>query len=70
MSENQEVKQRPVVSEEFAGKWVAWSSDGSRIVASGGSLKETVAAAKSAGEADPAFEWIPPANVRLVGGDS
>jgi hypothetical protein len=66
MSENQEVKQRPVVPEEFAGKWIAWTSDGSRIVASGDSLKETVAGAQSAGAVDPGFEWIPPANLRLM----
>jgi hypothetical protein len=69
MSES-EVKQRPVVPEEFAGKWIAWSSDASRIIASGDSLKETIAAAESAGEPDPAYEWVPPANVRLVGGGS
>ncbi len=41
---------------ELAGRWVAWSSDGLRIIGSGKTLEEAEAAACAAGEEDPIFE--------------
>jgi hypothetical protein len=41
---------------ELAGRWVAWSSDGLRIIGSGTTLEEAVAVAAAAGEEDPIFE--------------
>ena len=58
---------RVIVPKEYAGKWVAWSTAGDAIVASGETLPAVIRAAKITGEADPSFEKIPPANVRLVG---
>jgi hypothetical protein len=40
----------------LAGRWVAWSSDGLRIIGSGKTLEEAEAAAAAAGEEDPMFE--------------
>ncbi len=41
---------------ELAGRWVAWSSDGLRIIGSGKTLEEAEAVATTAGEDDPIFE--------------
>jgi hypothetical protein len=57
----------PVVPIEYAGKWIAWSKDGTRIVASGRTVQEVVDAAAAAGEADPIFNKVPKADVRFVG---
>lgn len=58
---------RPVVPREFAGKWIAWNRKGTAIVASGKTLIEARDGARAAGERAPGFEWIPPANRRLIG---
>jgi hypothetical protein len=44
---------------ELAGRWVAWSADGLRIIGSGKTLEEAEAAASAAGEPDPIFEVAP-----------
>ena len=43
----------------LAGRWVAWSSDGLRIIGSGKTLEEAEAVATAAGEEDPIFEVSP-----------
>jgi hypothetical protein len=43
----------------LAGKWVAWSSDGIRIVASGSTIDEANQLAAEAGEAQPILELHP-----------
>ncbi len=45
----------------YTGKWIAWSSDGLRIVAAADSPRAARLAAVDAGEDDPICEWIPPA---------
>jgi hypothetical protein len=67
MSNSEGVKERPVVPRKYAGKWIAWSSDGMRILASGNTLDEVQRAAKIAQEQDVGYEWIPPASARIVG---
>jgi len=59
--------QHPTVPIEYAGKWIAWDRSMTRIVASGNSLAEVMDAAKKAGESDPVFDKVPPANVHLIG---
>ena len=44
---------------ELAGRWVAWSSDGLRIIGSGKTLEEAEVAAAAAGEGNPLFEVAP-----------
>lgn len=44
---------------ELAGRWLAWSADGYRIIASGKTLKEVEDAAAAVGEDDPIFEVAP-----------
>jgi hypothetical protein len=61
-------KETPVVPKKYAGQWIAWNRDRTAIVGSGLTLPEAAAAAKSAGERDPGFEWVPPADRRIVGG--
>jgi hypothetical protein len=58
---------RPTVSKEYAGKWIAWDHSMTRIVASAISLRKVMEAAKEAGERDPILDKVPPANVRLIG---
>ncbi|MBI3468599.1 MAG: hypothetical protein HY000_36820 [Planctomycetes bacterium] len=41
---------RPVVPKEYAGRWIAWSHDLSRIVATGTTYAEARQAADAAGE--------------------
>ena len=43
----------------LAGKWVAWSSDGMRIVAAGETIDEAERLAAEAGEPEPIFERHP-----------
>ncbi len=57
----------PVVPKEFSGQWIAWSHDGTRIVATGTTLSEVEKAAKDSGEGQPRFEKVPRANVRIIG---
>ena len=59
--------QQPVVPKELGGKWLAWTLDGSRIVASGDSLLDCEAAAKRTGVTELRFEKTPRPDVRLVG---
>jgi hypothetical protein len=58
--------ENPIVPIEYAGKWIAWNHEGTRIVASGRTFEEVVQAAKDAGELDPIFRKAPKADVRLV----
>jgi hypothetical protein len=44
---------------ELAGRWVAWSADGLRILGSGKTLEEAEAVASAAGEHDAIFEVAP-----------
>ncbi len=43
----------------LAGKWVAWSSDGMRIVASAETIDEAERLAAEVGEPEPIFERHP-----------
>ena len=43
----------------YAGKWLAWSADGLKIVAVAETLKQVIAAAERAGEPDPIVELVP-----------
>ena len=56
-----------VVPREYAGLWIAWDYEGTRIVASGATFEEVVKAAADAGEARPVFAKVPKANVRFIG---
>ncbi len=56
-----------VVPKKFAGKWIAWNAGRSKIVASGGTLRAVAAEARQAGERQPAFEWVPPADRLIIG---
>lgn len=59
--------ERPTVPAEYSGKWVLWSQDGMRIVASGETIEDAERAARQAGESDCIYEWIPPADAGLLG---
>ena len=56
-----------VVPLEYAGQWIAWNPDGTRIVASGRTLQEAAQAAATAGESQPVFAKVPKAEVRFAG---
>ena len=57
----------PIVPLEYAGKWIAWNHEGTRIIASGRTVEEVVKAAAATGEADPMFAKVPRADARFVG---
>jgi hypothetical protein len=44
------------IPRSLASRWIAWSADGLRIVASGETLKDAEVAASQAGESEPIFE--------------
>jgi hypothetical protein len=62
------LRRPPMAPIEYAGKWVAWDHDETRIVASGQTFAEAVEAAERAGEKDPVMHKVPKANVHFVGG--
>ncbi len=62
-----ERKTASTVPVEFAGKWVAWSSDHSQILASDQSLQALWKMAKEQDLRDPVFEKVPRADVSFVG---
>ncbi len=49
----------PIVPVEYAGKWIAWSHEWTRIVASGWTIEEAAQCAAAAGEARPVFAKAP-----------
>ena len=49
---------------EYAGRWIAWNFQGTRIVASGRTLQEAAAAAA---ETRPIFAKVPKAEIRFAG---
>ena len=59
--------ERPAVPIELGGKWIAWTFDGTRIVAHGETLDECEKAAAKAGEKNPRFEKTPRPDVRIIG---
>ena len=58
---------RPPAPAEFAGKWVAWDREETRIIASGTYLQEVRAKARAQGETDPLFEKVPRLDASFVG---
>ncbi len=58
----------PLVPREFAGCWIAWNHEQTKIVASGRTLTEARQAAESAGESAPILAKAPRADVRFLGG--
>lgn len=58
----------PIVPIEYAGKWIAWDFNETKIIASGQTYKATKVAAEATGEARPVLVKAPDANVRFMGG--
>ena len=58
----------PIVEIDYAGKWIAWDFDETKIIASGQSYRETKQAAQAAGEQRPILVKVPDATVRFIGG--
>ena len=58
---------RHAVPTEYSRKWVAWTSDHSRIVASANCLSELWQQVRDQRIDDPVFEKIPRSDVRFVG---
>lgn len=58
----------PVVPKEFAGRWIAWDREQTRIVATGRTFAEAKQAADEVGESEPLLAKAPRADVRFVGG--
>ncbi len=58
----------PIVPKKYAGQWIAWDHEQTRIVASGRTYDEAYDAAIQAGEKHPLLAKAPQANVRFVGG--
>ena len=67
MSASQPSLSRPLVPKKFAGQWIAWNSSATKIIASGKDLPSVARKAQAAGEAQPSFEKVPRADVRIIG---
>ena len=63
----QKVRRDPVPL-EYCGKWIAWSHDRTKIVASGHTYGETRKAAETVGEPRAYLTKAPAAATRFVGG--
>ena len=53
---------------ENSGKWVAWSEDGKRVVASAEEFESLLAAVRAAGGERVIWEWLPPLDQARYGG--
>jgi hypothetical protein len=54
---------------EYAGRWVAWTEDGRRVVATGDDYASVRADAERAGVDRAILEWLPPLDeARTTGG--
>jgi hypothetical protein len=60
-------QQCPTVPIEYAGKWIAWNHDRTRIIASVRGPKVVLEAAKELGESSPILDKVPRADRRLIG---
>jgi len=58
----------PIVPIEYAGKWIAWDFNETKIIASGRSYEDTRKAAEATGEKRPVLAKAPDAKVRFIGG--
>ena len=61
------VTQPPRVPRQYAGQWIAWNHEQSRIVASGPTLHSALEAAIASGESQPLLTKAPDARTRFVG---
>jgi len=52
---------------EFSGRWIAWASDHSRIVADSDSIEKLWQIVKERRILNPIFEKVPRSDVRFVG---
>lgn len=52
---------------KFSGKWVAWNSDHTQIVAHADTLQSLWQVVREENIDDPVFEKVPRADVRFVG---
>lgn len=68
MNDQQTLQRPPAVPIEYAGRWIAWNRQRTKIVATGATLPEARQAAQAAGETAAVFAKAPRANVRFVGG--
>ncbi len=59
METQNNIKHPPPVPPEYLGKWIAWNRYQTRIVASGQTVTEAIAAAKQAGEPNPILAKVP-----------
>jgi hypothetical protein len=57
----------PVVPLEYAGLWIAWDRDHTRIVASGPTIEAAFEAAIATGEPKPILGRAPDAEIHFVG---
>jgi hypothetical protein len=62
-----EVKRPPIVPKQFAGLWIAWGRQQTRIVSSGTSVVEARDRAIAAGEPRPLLAKVPRIDARFVG---
>ena len=63
-------KEPTIVPIEYAGKWIAWEFERTKIIASGRTIAETIWAADATGEKRPILEKTPDARVRFLGGST
>ncbi len=59
---------QPTVPREYAGKWIAWDQDRTKIVASGETPSEVVDLANHRGCLKPLLEKVPRKNLPFTGG--
>lgn len=68
MPKQRQPKEPPVVPKAYAGQWIAWDPQQTKIVASARTWQEAKQAAIAAGEPHPLLAKAPRPTVRFVGG--
>jgi hypothetical protein len=61
-------QQPPVAPPEYAGLWIAWDDQRTRVVASGTDVAQVAAEARRLGQKQPLLEKVPRPDMRYVGG--
>ena len=57
-----------MVPRKYAGKWIAWDRDATKIIASGESRESVERDAKATGEEKPIVTKVPRGDVLRIGG--
>jgi len=68
MTSRHHPKHPPVVPKKYAGQWIAWNHQQTRIIAAGKTFAAAQQAAVNKGETNPLLDKVPRKDILFVGG--